>query len=265
LGKVALITGAARGQGRSHAIALAKAGADIVAVDALSDVDSIEYGMATSDDLAETVAAVQAAGRRIVSATVDVRDAAGMRASVNRAVASLGRLDVVCANAGVCSAQRWGDVTAELWDDTIAINLTGVWNTVSACLPHLISGGGGSVICISSTAGSKGFPFFTPYVAAKHGVVGLAKSLANELAQFRIRVNTVHPTGVDTAMASGLGPALTVLLEEEPTLAGFFVNPYPVGVVECSDVSNAVVFLATDDSRYVTGAEFRVDAGMSIR
>jgi SDR family mycofactocin-dependent oxidoreductase len=263
-GKVAFITGAGRGQGRSHAIRLAQEGADIIGVDICQDYDTVAYGMSTEADLAETVKAVEALDRRIVAAKADVRDAAGLKAAVDDGVAQLGRLDIVCANAGICTVNSWQEVTPAVWQDTLDTNLTGVWNTIVACAPHLIAAGGGSIICTSSTAGIKGLPFFAPYVAAKHGVVGIAKTMANELAQHSIRVNTVHPTGVQTPMGDGLG-GLNLLLERDENLGPLFMNSLPVESVEARDISNAVLFLASDEARYVTGLEFTVDAGNTIR
>jgi SDR family mycofactocin-dependent oxidoreductase len=264
-GKVAFITGAARGLGRSHAIRLAEEGADIIAVDICRDFGAVPYPMASPADLAETVKAVEALGRRIVAAEADVRDPAALKAALDKGVTKLGRLDIACANAGICSAQAWDEVTAAVWQDTLDTNLTGVWNTMVAAAPHLIASGGGSVICISSNAGIKGLPFLAPYVAAKHGIVGIAKSMANELAQHHIRVNTVHPTGVDTAMAAGAGGGLGPLLERNPDLGPLFMNTLPVGAADPRDISNAVLFLASDEARYVTGLECTVDAGSTIR
>jgi SDR family mycofactocin-dependent oxidoreductase len=263
-GKVAFITGAARGQGRAHAIRLAEEGADIIAVDICRDYETVGYPMASEADLAETVKAVEALDRRIVATPADVRDAAGLKAAVDDGVAQLGRLDVVCANAGICTIQPWDQVTAAVWQDTLDTNLTGVWNTMVACVPHLIAAGGGSIICTSSTAGIKGLPYLAPYVAAKHAVVGIARTMANELAAHRIRVNTVHPTGVDTPMGSGLG-GLETLIARDPNLGPVFMNTLPVETVDARDISNAVLFLASDEARYVTGLEFTVDAGNTIR
>ena len=263
-GKVAFITGAARGQGRAHAIRLAEEGADIIAVDILRDYDTVSYGMASPEDLAETVKAVEALDRRIIASQADVRDAAALRAAVDDGVAQLGRLDIVSANAGICTVQSWDEMTAAVWQDTLDTNLTGVWNTMVASVPHLIAAGGGSIICTSSTAGLKGLPYFAPYVAAKHGVVGIARTMANELARHHIRVNTVHPTGVDTPMGAGLG-RLEALIDREPSLGPIYVNTLPVRAVDARDVSNAVLFLASDEARYVTGLEFTVDAGHTIR
>lgn len=263
-GKVAFITGAARGQGRSHALRLAQEGADIIAVDICAQLDTVPYPLATSEDLAQTVKEVEALDRRIVAVPADVRDAAALRDAVERGVAELGRLDIVCANAGICTIRTWDEVTPALWQDTLDTNLTGVWNSMVVAVPHLIAAGGGSIIATSSTAGIKGLPFLAPYVAAKHGVVGIARSLANELAKHHIRVNTVHPTGVDTPMGSGLG-GLETLLGRDPNLGPIFMNTLPVEIVDSRDISNAVLFLASDEARYVTGLEFTVDAGNTIR
>jgi SDR family mycofactocin-dependent oxidoreductase len=263
-GKVAFITGAARGQGRSHAIRLAEEGADIIAVDVCHDYPTVAYPLATEADLAETVKSVEALDRRIVAVPADVRDFAALEAAVDGGVAQLGRLDIVCANAGICTVQTWDQVTPAVWQDTLDTNLTGVWNTMVAAAPHLIAAGGGSIICTSSTAGIKGLPFLAPYVAAKHGVVGIARTMANELAQHQIRVNTVHPTGVNTPMANGLG-GLEPLIGTDQNLGPIFMNTLPVEMVDPRDISNAVLFLASDEARYVTGLEFTVDAGCTIR
>jgi NAD(P)-dependent dehydrogenase (short-subunit alcohol dehydrogenase family) len=183
---------------------------------------------------------------------------------VDEGVAQLGHLGIVCANAGICTVQAWDKVTPAVWQDTLDTNLTGVWNTMVACAPHLIAAGGGSIICTSSTAGIKGLPYLAPYVAAKHGVVGIARTMANELARHQIRVNTVHPTGVDTPMGTGLG-GLNPLIERDPDLGPIYMNTLPVEMVDARDISNAVLFLASDEARYVTGLEFTVDAGNTIR
>jgi SDR family mycofactocin-dependent oxidoreductase len=263
-GKVAFVTGAGRGQGRSHAIRLAEEGADIIAVDILQDYESVGYGMSTEADLADTVKAVEALDRRIIASQADVRNAQALKAAVDAGVAELGKLDIVVANAGICTVQAWDEVTPAIWQDTLDTNLTGVWNTMVAAAPHLIANGGGSIIATSSTAGIKGLPFLAPYVAAKHGVVGIAKTMANELARHKIRVNTVHPTGVNTPMLEGLG-GLDPLIAKDQNLGSIFVNTLPVEVVEPRDISNAVLFLASDEAQYVTGLEFTVDAGNTIR
>jgi SDR family mycofactocin-dependent oxidoreductase len=263
-GKVAFITGAGRGQGRSHAIRLAQEGADIIAVDVLEDYPTVRYAMSSQADLDETARAVEALGRRIVAARADVRDGAALRAALDAGVAELGRLDIVCANAGIYTVQPWDQVTAQVWQDTIDTNLTGVWNTMVEAVPHLITAGGGSIIATSSTAGLKGMPFLAPYVAAKHAVVGICRSLANELADHHIRVNTVHPAGVDTPMVTG-AETLEPFLSRRPELGAVFTNSLPVEALDPRDVSNAVLWLASDEARYVTGAALTVDAGNTIR
>jgi SDR family mycofactocin-dependent oxidoreductase len=260
-GKVALVTGAARGQGRSHAVRLAEEGADVVAVDSLMDVPTAAYPMATSDDLAATAKEIEALGRRVVARQVDVRDLDALCAVVDDAVTQLGRLDIVCANAGICIPGAWDEIEPATWQATIDTNLTGVWHTVRVSAPHLIRAGGGSIVCTGSTAGVKGVPFMVPYVAAKHGLVGLAKAMANELGRHRVRVNVVHPSGVATDMTDGLG-RMTELIAEQPALgAAAFTNALPVERLESAEVTSAVLFLASDEARHVTGTELKVDAG----
>jgi SDR family mycofactocin-dependent oxidoreductase len=263
-GKVAFITGAGRGQGRSHALRLAEEGADIIAVDVLEDYPMVRYAMSSETDLDETVRAVEALGRRIAAAKAHVRDAATLRATLDAGVAELGRLDIVCANAGIYTVQPWDQVTPQVWQDTIDTNLTGVWNTMVVAVPHLIAAGGGSIIATSSTAGLKGMPFLAPYVATKHAVVGICRSLANELAGYHIRVNTVHPAGVDTPMVTG-PETLEPYVSRSPELGAIFTNGLPVEALDPRDVSNAVLWLASEEARYVTGAALTVDAGNTIR
>jgi SDR family mycofactocin-dependent oxidoreductase len=259
-GKVALVTGAARGQGRSHAAQLAAEGADIIAVDLCAPVPNVTYPPATPEDLEMTVKEVEAAGRRIIATRADTRDLAGLRAAVDDGVAQLGRLDVIVANAGICIMKPWDEVTPEIWRDTVEVNLTGTWNTVMAGAPHLVRAGSGSVILISSAAGLKGLPFLTPYVASKHGITGLARAFAHELAEHNIRVNSVHPTGVNTPMGTGMAD-MGEQVAAHPRLAGMLTNSLPVEVTEPSDISAAVLFLASDESRYVTALAMTVDAG----
>lgn len=263
-GKVVLITGAARGQGRSHAVHLAKEGADLLLIDVADPIAHLAYPTATADDLAETIRLVTEAGGRAHGATVDVRHADGLAEAVSDGVAALGRLDVVVANAGVVTTQRWHEVTPDLWDTVVGINLTGVWNTCQATLPHVLASGGGSLILVSSIAGLKGQPFLTPYAAAKHGVVGIMRSLAGELASQSVRVNSLHPTGVASPMLAGMAP-LTSFVAEDPTTGPLFENLLPVSVIGAGDVSAAVVYLASDESRHVTGTTFTVDAGATAR
>jgi len=263
-GKVAFITGAARGQGRSHAIRLAEEGADIIAVDICADVASATYSMGTADELAETAKAVEAAGGRAITFTADVRDPEALHHAAAEGAAELGKIDVVVANAGICSLQTWDQVTPDLWKEVIDINLTGVWNTCFVTAPHVIAAGGGSMILTSSTAGLKGQPFLGPYVAAKHGVVGIMRLLANELSEHNIRVNTIHPTGVETPMLAAM-QSMNQLLEAHPDLGPIFMNALPVLSVEPSDVSNTVLYLASDEAKYVTGVTLSVDAGANAR
>ena len=264
-GKVAFITGAGHGQGRSHAIRLAEEGADIIAVDICrDDYGFLGYDLSTEADLADTIKQVEALDRRIIARQGDVRNPATLKRVVDEGVSELGKLDIVCANAGICTIQAWDEVTPEVWQATLDTNLTGVWNTMVAATPHLIANGGGSIICTSSTAGIKGLPYLAPYVAAKHGVVGIAKTMANELARHKIRVNTVHPTGVNTPMGNGLG-GLNPLIERDPNLGPIYMNTLPVEMVEPRDISNAVLFLASDEARYITGVALPVDAGCLIK
>jgi SDR family mycofactocin-dependent oxidoreductase len=260
-GKVAFITGAARGQGRSHAVTLAGEGADIIAVDLCAPVGWTSYPGSTPEDLAETVRRVEALGRKIVATQADVRDRSSLDRAVADGIATLGKLNVVVANAGVGRLDSWDKVTPQVWQDTIDINLTGVWHTVMATAPHLVAGGGGSIILISSAGGLKGMPFMAPYVASKFGVTGLAKAFAQELAEHNIRVNSVHPGGVDTPMATGGGSDAADLIAAHPHLASILVGLLPVTLMPPEDVSNAVLYLASDESRYVTAAAMAVDAG----
>jgi SDR family mycofactocin-dependent oxidoreductase len=271
-GKVAFITGAARSQGRSHALRLAQEGADIIAVDICGPVESIGmYPPATEDDLAETVRQVEALDRRIVATKADVRDPAALKAAVDDGVAQLGRLDAVLANAGVFEIQPALEITDDAWREMIDINLTGVWNTCKVALPHLVDGGGGAIVITSSTAGLKGVPNTIHYTAAKHGVVGVMRTLANEFAPHRIRVNTVHPTGVDTVMIQN--PKTWGLFDpEQPepsreTAAPVFesTNALPVPWVDPVDISNAILFLVSDEARYITGVTLPVDAGFTVK
>jgi SDR family mycofactocin-dependent oxidoreductase len=271
-GKVAFVTGAARGQGRSHALAFAQEGADVIAVDRCAPVDSVPYPMATPADLEETVRQVEALDRRIVSARADVRDEGALAEVVADGVAQLGRLDIVVANAGILSMGQAWELSAETWRDMIDINLTGVWATTKVAIPHLIAGGrGGSIVLISSTAGLRGNPSIAHYASAKHGVVGLMRSLAQELGPHGIRCNSVHPTQVDTEMIQNQMtyqrylPGREGLTRDDFGAASSRTNVLGIPWVESRDVSNAVLFLASEDARYVTGATLPVDAGALVR
>ncbi|HEY3878759.1 MAG TPA: mycofactocin-coupled SDR family oxidoreductase [Trebonia sp.] len=260
-GKRVLITGAARGMGRSHALRLAEEGADLILVDRCESMPELRYPLSSREDLEETARLVRQQGRRAVTKVTDVRDAEAMVAAVAEGVAELGGLDASVANAGVSTAGTWDNTTAAHWRVVLDVNLIGVWNTCVAALPHLVDHGG-SVVNISSAAGLKGTPLSTPYTASKHGVEGMSTALANELAAQNVRVNTVCPTGVPTGMMPGLHPLLN---GERADLAPIYANALPVHGVDARDVSNAVLFLVSDESRHVTGLQFKVDAGLTIR
>ncbi|MGO4423662.1 mycofactocin-coupled SDR family oxidoreductase [Streptomyces sp. MCAF7] len=272
-GKVAFITGAARGQGRSHAIRLAEEGADIIAVDVCEQLDGVRFAMSTPEDLEETVNQVQKLGRRIHAVRADVRDHDALKAAVDDGVAQFGRLDIVCANAGLGSDGSRLDVMDEkTWRDMIDVNLTGVWLTAKVSIPHIVAGGlGGSVILTSSVGGLRGHANIGHYIAAKHGVVGLMRTLAWELGEHGIRVNSIHPTQVNTPMVMHedtyrmFRPDL-----ENPTVDDFAavsqgMHILPTPWVEPSDISNAVLYLASDEGRFVTGTTMTVDAGAMLK
>jgi SDR family mycofactocin-dependent oxidoreductase len=267
-GKVALITGAARGQGRSHALRLAEEGADIIAVDGCTDVASVPYPLATPDDLAETAKMVENLDRRVVARQADVRDWAGLKAAVDEGVSELGHVDVVLANAGILSIASSWEMTDEQWNDMIDINLSGVWRTIKAVIPTMIEQGtGGSIIITSSVFGLKGGACLSNYVAAKHGVVGLMRSLVNEVSPYGIRVNCVHPTTVDTDMIQNEAAYAYFQVENREQFGAAFqtLHTLPVPWVETTDISNAVLFLASDESRYITGLTLTVDAGFMTK
>ena len=260
-GQVAWVTGAGRGQGRSHAVRLAEEGADVLVTDVCRDIsDALSYPLASVDDLEETASLVRATGRRCLVRQADVRDIGALRVAVADAVAEFGRIDTVVANAGVISSGRAWELSEEAWDVVVGVNLTGVWNTARAAIPAMLDqGDGGSIVIISSAGGIRGHVPYAHYVASKHGVVGLMKALSNELATSGIRVNTVHPTGV-----SGTGLSLSSSVEELVASTPLFelgtMNTM-APAVEPRDVSNAVLFLASDEARYVTGLQMTVDAG----
>lgn len=268
-GKVAFITGAARGQGRSHALTLAREGADIIALDFNRDLDSVPYPLATAADLEETVRSVEALDRRILAREADVRDLAAVTAVVEDGLAEFGHVDIVCANAGIASAEPAVDVPEQVWRDIIDVNLTGVWFTVQPVLrPMIERGKGGSIILTSSIFGVKGpTANLIHYTAAKHGVVGIMRQLAHELAPHMIRVNTVNPTVVQTGMMENEAMMRLFLPEEaDPTQQQYedamqTLHPMPVPWIQAQDVSNTVLYLASDDARYVTGTTALIDLG----
>ena len=262
-GKVAFITGAARGQGRSHAVRLAQEGADIIAVDICRQISSVPYPMSTLEDLAETVRQVEALDRRIVATQADVRDRAALQAAFDGGVAALGRVDIVLANAGIAPMSL--TPAEHEWRDVLEVNLTGAYHTVEVAKQSLIDNGGGAIVLTSSTAGNNGMGGNSPaglsYTASKHGVVGLMRSYANILAPHSVRVVTVHPTGVNTPMINN--EHMQNFLQQDPSMGSAMTNALPVDVIEPIDISNAILFLVSDEARYVTGVVFPVDAGVS--
>lgn len=264
-GQVALISGAARGQGRSHAVRFAQEGASIIAFDICAPIPTAPYDLATPEDLEETARLVEAEGGRIIFGQADVRDAAAVQDIVDRGVDEFGRLDIVSANAAfTCFVENTWSITEDQWDELIAVNLTGAWKTVKAAIPSMIAAGnGGSIAITSSSAGTKGMINLGHYSAAKHGLVGLMRTLANELAPHRIRVNTIHPTGVDTKLLDN--DHVKSFLAENPSWGDNMQNALPVEVLDVVDISNAILFLASEEGRYITGVPFPVDAGFGIR
>jgi (+)-trans-carveol dehydrogenase len=273
-GKVAFITGAARGQGRAHAVRLASEGADIIAVDICKKIDTVDkIAASTPEDLAETADLVKGHNRRIYTAEVDVRDYDALKAAVDAGVEQLGRLDIIVANAGIGNGGQTLDKTSETdWTAMIDINLGGVWKTVKAGVPHILAGGrGGSIILTSSVGGLKAYPHTGHYVAAKHGVVGLMRTFAVELGAQNIRVNSVHPTNVNTPLFMNEGtmklfrPDLENPGPEDMKVVGQLMHTLPIGWVEPEDIANAVLFLASDEARYITGVTLPVDGGSCLK
>ncbi|WP_409436214.1 mycofactocin-coupled SDR family oxidoreductase [Mycobacterium sp. SMC-14] len=266
-GQVAFITGAARGQGRSHAVRLAAEGADIIGVDICADISSTGYPMGSRDELDETVAMVEAQGGKMIASVADVRDFVALKAALKAGVEHFGRLDIVCVNAGIATMafrELTDDEDLQLWTDVLDVNLVGAFHTAKAAIPHLIAGNrGGSIVFTSSTAGLIGFGGMQGgglgYSASKHGIVGLMRTLANALAPHSIRVNSVHPTGVNTMMAAN--PAMTEFLENYPGGGPHLQNPLPVQMLEPEDISAAIAYLVSDAGKYVTGVTLPVDAG----
>jgi (+)-trans-carveol dehydrogenase len=273
-GKIALVTGAARGQGRSHALRLAEEGADIIALDLCRQIDSVPYPLATSADLDETVHLIETLGRHVYAAEVDVRDHGGLQAAVSAGVEQLGGLDIAVANAGIMSFGSPTDLSPTSWKDMIDVNLTGVWYTASVAIPHLLArGSGGSLVLTSSAMGVRPSANLTHYTAAKHGVIGIMRNLSLELAQSGIRVNAVMPTCVDTDMIhneacySLFGPDIPASQRTPEVLGPRFASLNPMGLpwIDAREVSNAVLWLSSDESRYVTGVALPIDGGQTAK
>lgn len=267
--KLAFVTGAARGQGRSHAIRLAEEGADIVAVDVCEQIECVPYGLGTVDDLEHTVKAVESLGRRIFARAVDVRNVSALQRVVSEATDDFGPINIVVANAGISSVGTKEPDFDKVFRTVIEVNLIGIWNTVMAAAPCMREAGkGGAIVLTSSTQGLRGTggdgtAAVSGYAAAKHGVVGLMRSFAHWLAKDNIRVNTVHPTGVETPMI--MNEAIGTYLAENPEVAQATVNLLDVSFVQPADISNAVVWLVSDHAKYVTGVTLPVDAGACAR
>jgi SDR family mycofactocin-dependent oxidoreductase len=263
-GKVAFISGGARGQGRSHAVRLASEGADIVTFDICAQVDSVLYPMSTSEDLAETERLVKSAGGRIIAREADVRDRSAVAKVFSEGIAEFGHVDIVIANAGIMPLD-----SPQAFYDAVDVMLTGVWHTVEAAVPHLIERGkGGTIVITSSTAGLKALtptrdhamPGGLGYHAAKHGVIGLMRCYAQSLAEHRIRCVTVNPTGVNTPMV--VNSVFEELVAQHPEIVGSYTNPMGVELIEPSDVSDAIAFLCSDEAKWITGISVPVDAGI---
>lgn len=271
-GKVAFITGAARGQGRSHAVRFAEEGADIIAFDLCDQIDSVAYPMARPEDLAETVNLVEKTGRRIVAEQGDVRDFERLRTAVANGVAELGRVDFVLANAGILSTTGEQAHEVSAFHDAIDVMLKGVYFTIEAALPALLEhGDGGAIVITSSVAALTGMrgrlsqnnPGAVGYVAAKHGVVGLMHGYAHMLAEKNIRVNTVAPTGCSTPMV--VNEQVERLMAEHPEYGAAYENLMPVPLIEAVDISEAMVYLCGQSGRFITGTTLTVDAGYVIK
>jgi len=270
-GKVAVVTGAARGIGRAQAVRFAEEGADIVAIDICAPVDTVVIPPARPQDLQETAHAVEATGGRIITRLVDVRDGAALRSVTDGAVETFGGLDIVCATAGITSSAPVLELDEHAWQTMLDVNLTGVWQTCRAAAPHLIARGGGAMVLTSSIAGLRGLVGVAHYTAAKHGVVGVMRSFAQELAPHQIRVNSLHPTNVDTPMIQNdmvrrsFCPDVTDPDRDDFALAATTMNMLPIPWIEAVDVANAALFLASDEARYITAVALPVDAGSTQR
>ncbi|BBU21020.1 mycofactocin-coupled SDR family oxidoreductase [Mycobacterium xenopi] len=266
-GQVAFITGAARGQGRAHAVRLAAEGADIIALDICRNIESMDYPNARPDDLDQTVNLVEKQGRRIIARQADVRDADAVQQVVDEGLREFSRLDIVIANAGIIRLSGGGDST-QVFRDIVDVNLVGVWNTVRAAIPALIDGGrGGSIVLTSSTAGLKATGTdragAQAYTASKRGLVGLMQVWANDLAQYSIRVNTIHPTGVATGMV--MNDTMAKLLAANDVALAAMQNALPIQILQPEDIAAAVAWLVSDEAKFITGVAWPLDAGFSVR
>jgi SDR family mycofactocin-dependent oxidoreductase len=259
-GKVGFVTGAGHGQGRAHAIRMAEEGADVILCDICAPIPQVENPMASVEELEETARLVEKAGRRAVHGIADVRDLAAVQAVVGQGIEEFGSVDAVSANAGIWHPRSFVDIEQDEYDAIMDTNVRGVWNTCKAVVPSMIaSGNGGAIVITSSAAGLRGQAPWAHYVASKHAVVGLMRSLANELAKYSIRLNTVHPTGVETFM--GQQPSVAVVAASDPLFGMSAANMLPIKVLQPEDISNAVVWLLSDQAKWITGVTLPVDAG----
>lgn len=269
-GKVALITGGARGQGRSHALTFAREGADIIVSDICAPLPGVLYPSATPEDLAETVRQVEQLDRRCLASQADARDSEAMGVLIDSAIEELGRIDVLHVNHGVAHSATWDCTTDEIWDTAISVNLTGAWRTTRLVIPHMIQQGGGSIIFTTSAASKVTYYGLTHYTAAKAGLAGMMRTLSAELAPHSIRVNAIAPSAVDTPLAFSqdnldLFTGRTGATKEDARSIFESLNLLPVGWLDPRDISNAALFLASEESRYITGIELSVDAGTAIQ
>jgi SDR family mycofactocin-dependent oxidoreductase len=271
-GKVAFISGVARGQGRSHALRLASEGADIIGIDICHDIDTMDYPNATEADLAETAKLIEQLDRRVITSEADVRDFVAVQRAVDAGVAALGRLDIVLSNAGIVRLHADADDRAQLWQEIVGTNMTGGFHVLNASVPHLIAGGrGGVIVFTGSTAGVR--PVANAgvgalaYTASKWGLVGMCKQLAATLAEHSIRVNIVHPTGVASGMT--MNAAMAELAAQAMAGDGgglsAMQNAMPVQILQPEDISDAIAFLVSDQAKWITGVSLPVDAGFSVR
>jgi SDR family mycofactocin-dependent oxidoreductase len=271
-GQVAFITGVGRGQGRSHAVTLAREGADIIGLDLCGKLDSTSYDGTSNEDLLETRRLVEEAGRTIVAEQADVRDFGQVKGVFDRGLEEFGRVDIVIPNAGICAGAKTWEITEDAWQEMIDINLTGVWHTVKAAVPQMIEqNDGGAIVFIGSTEALKGAENISAYAASKHGVTGLMTSLARELGEYGIRVNSVNPTCVDTHMINNpfvyglFRPDLDQPTREDVVDSFSGTHILPVPWIEPSDVSNAILYLASETGRYITASTFVIDAGFIVK
>jgi SDR family mycofactocin-dependent oxidoreductase len=265
-GRVALVTGAGRGQGRAEAVRFAAEGASVIAIDVCAQHESTKYPGATTEDLETTAGLIEDQGGRVVTHVVDIRDFDALQAAISKSVEELGGLHVVIANAGIVSYGRLWELSEEEFRETIDVNLIGTWHTFKAVVPHLIDQGtGGVIIATSSIAGLRGLPFLGHYVASKHAVAGMVKTLCNELNDYNIRVLSVHPAGVDTPMNNITGGGFKEYVEKFPSTGALFSSTFSPEISTVDDVASLMAFLASDEARHLNGSQISIDHGAMTR